>query len=107
MPIGYELLEQSGDFRRHWLKRVGAGLIDGLIVAQTTGDPVLKALGLKNIKRQLWNEYEEAFSIKKGTVGGEVDKMLSDGVAKLKASGELDKMTADMAKASKYQEWQP
>ncbi len=40
MPIGYELLEQSGDFRRHWLKRVGAGLIDGLIV----GVPISLAL---------------------------------------------------------------
>ncbi len=33
MPTGYELLEQSGDFRRHWLKRIAAGLIDGMIVA--------------------------------------------------------------------------
>ncbi|MDD1769973.1 MAG: RDD family protein [Methanomassiliicoccales archaeon] len=41
MPIGYELLEQSGDFRRHWLKRVAAGLIDGAIVAV----PISLALG--------------------------------------------------------------
>lgn len=41
MPIGYELLEQSGDFRRHWLKRVAAGLIDGAIIAV----PISLALG--------------------------------------------------------------
>ncbi|MGD1061269.1 MAG: RDD family protein [Methanomassiliicoccales archaeon] len=44
MPIGYELLEQSGDFRRHWLKRVAAGLIDGVIIAV----PISLALGATN-----------------------------------------------------------
>lgn len=44
MPIGYELLEQSGDFRRHWLKRVAAGLIDGAIIAV----PISLALGAVN-----------------------------------------------------------
>jgi uncharacterized RDD family membrane protein YckC len=32
MPTGFDLLERSGDFRRHWLKRIGAGLIDAAIV---------------------------------------------------------------------------
>ncbi|MCX6653358.1 MAG: RDD family protein [Methanomassiliicoccales archaeon] len=33
MPTGYDLLQQSGDFRRHWLRRIVAGMIDATIVA--------------------------------------------------------------------------
>jgi uncharacterized RDD family membrane protein YckC len=50
MPICYELLEQSGDFRRHWLRRIGAGLIDGVIV----GVPISLALnGASSIEAAL------------------------------------------------------
>ncbi len=33
MTTGYDLLQQSGDFRHHWLKRVAAGTIDAAIVS--------------------------------------------------------------------------
>ena len=33
MTTGYDLLQQSGDFRHHWLKRVAAGIVDAAIVS--------------------------------------------------------------------------
>ena len=32
MPTGFDLLEQSHDFRVHWLKRIAAAIIDAAIV---------------------------------------------------------------------------
>jgi uncharacterized RDD family membrane protein YckC len=54
MPTGFDLLESSGDFRRHWLKRIGASLIDAVIVftpislamIQTPSTEHLSAAGL-------------------------------------------------------------
>ncbi len=89
------------------MQKVNDGKIDGFVVSQTIGDPIIKKLNAKNIRRQLWNEYEEAFSIQKGTIGGRVDKMLSEGVAKLRASGKLQELIGDFAKTSKYSNWQP
>ena len=80
------------------VQKVANGTVDGLIVSQTIGDPLLKKLGFKNIKRQLWFEYDEHFSIQKGAIGTEVDKMLTEGVVKL---------TGGFEKDSKYNNWPP
>jgi polar amino acid transport system substrate-binding protein len=88
------------------LKKIESGAIDGAIFAQTIADPILKNLKLKNVKRQLWFEYDNAYSIQKGTRGGEVDKMLVKGIAALKSSGKYDEIFGAIAKASKYDNWQ-
>jgi ABC-type amino acid transport substrate-binding protein len=87
--------------------KIDSGAIDGLILSQTTGDPILIKSGLKTIKRQFWADFDQCFSIQKGTRGGEVDKMLTDGVNKLKANGTFDKIAGDFIKAAKYSDWQP
>ncbi len=89
------------------MKRVNDGSIDGAILSQNTGDPFIKKLKLTNIKRQLWYNYEETFSIQKGAKGGEVDKMLIEGMKKIKANGKYDQIVGPMANASKYNDWQP
>jgi hypothetical protein len=55
-------------------------MIDGIILSQLTGDAIFKASGLKNIKRQLWYDYIRTFSLQKGARGGEIDKMLAEGI---------------------------
>ncbi len=96
----------SSNFEASFTK-LSEGKIDCLILAQTSGDALLKKLALKNIKRQLWQEYDLLFTIAKGSKGGEVDKMLSDGVAKLKAAGKFDQVVSTLAKTAKYDNWQP
>ncbi len=88
-------------------KKLDSGAIDGLIISQTSGDKLLKDLGLKSIKRQLWFEYDLTFSLKKGEKGGETDKMLVESLKKLKASGEFDKVAAPLMNSAKYNNWQP
>jgi polar amino acid transport system substrate-binding protein len=88
-------------------KKLSSGVIDGVILAQTTGDPVLKKSTFINIKRQLFQEYDLCFVIKKGTAGGDIDKMLSDGVKKIIANGKFEQIVGGIAKAAKYDNWQP
>jgi polar amino acid transport system substrate-binding protein len=88
-------------------KKLDAGQIDGLILSQTTGDNLLKKLALKTVKRQLWAEYDMVFTIAKGAKNGEVDKMLLDGVNKLKAAKKFDEIVGPLAKTAKWDNWQP
>jgi polar amino acid transport system substrate-binding protein len=89
------------------LKKIDAGSIDGYIYSQITTDAALKASGLKSIKRQLYNEYDLQFVLQKGQRGGALDKLLTEGMAKIKASGRYDAILGDIVKAAKYNDWQP
>lgn len=89
------------------LKKVEDGAIDGLLYAQDVGDLLLKKLGYKNIQRKLYSTNDIAFGIKKGTAGGELDKVLSDGIKKLKNNGKLNQILDVCIKNSKYDNWQP
>jgi polar amino acid transport system substrate-binding protein len=89
------------------LKKVDAGTIDGLLYAQEAGDPFLKKLGLKNINRKLYSKNDISFGIQKGSKGTEIDKMLTDGVEKLRANGKLNQIIAISIKNSEYDDWQP
>jgi hypothetical protein len=85
-------------------KKLSMSKIDGYITVQATGDMYLKKSGITNIKRILWNEYEWTFSLQKGTKGGEVDKMLIDGINILKKNGKYDEL---LGNGTGYVEWQP
>jgi ABC-type amino acid transport substrate-binding protein len=88
-------------------KKVDGGQIDGYIMGQLTSDPVLKALKLKNIKRQLYEVYDIVFALQKGARGTAVDKFISEGLKKLKASGKYDTFMKPAIQAAVYDDWQP
>lgn len=90
------------------LKKVDSGDIDGYIFAQPSADGVVKAAGLKNIKRQYYDTFSGMFLLQKGARGGALDKAISDGMAKIKANGKYQEiMGAYVAGASAYADWQP
>lgn len=89
------------------LQKVDRGLIDGFIFSQATGDTLLKKLGLKNVKRQLYGNFPMHFGVPKGSLGSGIDKVLTDGMASLKAKNKLDPIIGSLAKASVYNDWQP
>jgi ABC-type proline/glycine betaine transport system substrate-binding protein len=90
-------------------KKVNDGLIDGYIYGTEPGDSILRANrdSMKNIKRQLWDTYDIGYALAKGDKFKQTDKLLSDGLKKLKANGKLDKIMADVIKAGVYDDWQP
>lgn len=90
-------------------KKVNDGLIDGYIYGTEPGDSILKANrdAMKNVKRQLWDTYDIGYALPKGDKSGKTDKLLSDGLKKLKANGKLERIMADVIKSGVYDDWQP
>jgi hypothetical protein len=89
------------------LSKVNDGLMDGYIMAGASIDPILKALKFKNLRRQHFETFDIVFALRKNDRGGPVDKFLSDGLRKFKASGRFGKIMGDTRKAGIYEEWQP
>jgi polar amino acid transport system substrate-binding protein len=89
------------------LRKIDSGSIDGYIYSQISSDVVLKATGLKSVRRQLYSDYDLRFILRKGGKGGALDALLSEGMAKIKASGRFDAIMGDIVKAAKYSDWQP
>lgn len=89
------------------LKKVDEGVIDAFIFSQSTGDALLKKGGFKNIKRNFYGIYEMVFGLQKGQRGGQLDKLLTEGLKRIKASGKYDEILGKAVKDGTYQEWQP
>jgi polar amino acid transport system substrate-binding protein len=83
------------------LKKVDIGKIDGYIFAQGSTDMVLKKGDYKNIKRLYYDTFQLKFAIKKGTKGGEIDKILTNGINKIKDNGKYEKIIGAYAKKVK------
>jgi polar amino acid transport system substrate-binding protein len=87
------------------LQKVSLKRIDAYVVAHDEGDAVLKSLKLKTIHRELWGDFIDGIIIQKGPKGDETDKILSDLLRKLKASGKLKEMHEKLHLP--YDDWQP
>lgn len=90
-------------------KKVNDGLIDGYILGSEPGDSILRAnkAAMTNVKRQLWDTYDIGYGLARNDKTGATDKMLSDGIKKMKANGKLEKILSDVIKSGKYDDWQP
>ena len=87
------------------LKKVNVGRIDGFIFADNASDPIVKKLGLKNIKRQLYKRFDVKIILPKGEQDKEVDHMLTAAVEKLKQTGQYKKIMGIID--AQYNDWQP
>jgi polar amino acid transport system substrate-binding protein len=88
------------------LRKVDLGRIDGWLFAMPESDMLLKKLGLKNIKRWEFAKYDVRIVLHKDAQGKEVDKILSNLIQKLKASGKYQKIMAPILN-QKFDPWQP
>lgn len=87
------------------IKKVDAGRLDAFIYADQPIDRLIKQNKLANVKRQLFKRFDVKFVLPKGGRGSEVDKFITDAIAKLKASGEWDKLLTLLD--AQYDNWQP
>ncbi|MBN1549860.1 hypothetical protein JW979_00250 [bacterium] len=93
----YELIQS--------FNRLVNGRIDAVIAAQEDGDTLCKQYKFKTIKRELWDCKDDMVVIRKGVKGDEVDKILSDCMAKLIKNGTLKEIRKRTHVP--YVEWQP
>ncbi|OHD12661.1 MAG: hypothetical protein A2086_09360 [Spirochaetes bacterium GWD1_27_9] len=83
------------------LKRVEKGIIDGFIFAQGSTDKMLKNGDYKNIKRIFYDTFTLKFVIKKGSQGGEIDRILTIGINEIKSNGKYEKIIGEYARKVK------
>lgn len=87
------------------LKKLQFGRIDGFIFADSATDPILKKLGYKNIRRQLYKRFEVKIILPKSEHGKEIDQMLTRAIEELKEDGTYEKIIGTVNKP--YNNWQP
>jgi polar amino acid transport system substrate-binding protein len=87
------------------LRKLSRGRIDAFIWAQEEADLMLKQLGLTNIRREFFGDYEDVFIIPKGPAGDGIDEFLSDAIEQLNASGKLAEIYSKLHQP--YDPWQP
>jgi len=102
-PLGERLLP-SNDVSLS-LQKVHKGRVDGFIWAQEESDAALKKLKLSNVRREHWADFDDSIILALGPRGDLADALLSEAIAKMRASGELDKYYRKIH--SPYQDWQP
>jgi len=88
------------------LQKVDIGRIDAWLMAMPESDMVLKKLALKNIKRWEYGKYDVKAVLPLGDKGKEIDKILTDLIGKLKASGKYQKIMGPILD-QKFDPWQP
>jgi polar amino acid transport system substrate-binding protein len=84
------------------LTRVHDGAIDGYINAEGATDPALRALGFRNIHRQLYKETENYALLPKTAAGRTLNETLSQAVARAAGTPGYDHM-----QRRPYGDWQP
>ncbi|WP_378081545.1 ABC transporter substrate-binding protein [Aeromonas bestiarum] len=121
MVLGYEytkrdlLIEGVSDFWPFSVKRslsieqslgkLSRGRIDAFLWAQEEADFALKKMGLTNIHRVYFGEFDDVFIIPKGERGDAVDRFLTQSIERLRATGKLGQIYSGIH--GPYQEWQP
>lgn len=87
------------------LKQVNSKRIDAYIMGQDECDILVKQLKLKNIHREIYDYFEDAYAIPKGDKGKEIDKIISGCLKKLRSTGKLQNLYRKVHLP--FQEWQP
>lgn len=66
---------------------------------------MLKQLGLTNIRREFFGDFEDVFIIQKGAAGDEMDEFLRQAIDQLAATGKLAEIYEKIHRP--YVEWHP
>ena len=87
------------------MKKLLANRIDGFIMEQEAVDQYIISNKIKNIRRELFAEWDSCIIIPKGNRGEKINHILSDLMRQLRTSGELEKINKTIHKP--YNNWQP
>ncbi|MCX4028438.1 transporter substrate-binding domain-containing protein [Endozoicomonas sp. SM1973] len=79
--------------------------IEGYIMEQDAVDSYIRKNRIKNVRRELYYQWDSSVVIPKGKKREEIDTIISEALRKLKANGTLQKITQKIHQP--YIEWQP
>jgi polar amino acid transport system substrate-binding protein len=86
-------------------KKVSAGRIDALLWAQEEADYELRRLGLKNIRRVHFGDFNDVFMLNRDARGDFADRVLMQAIRDLRRSGRLEMLYRHIH--SPFVAWQP
>jgi polar amino acid transport system substrate-binding protein len=89
------------------LRKVNEGKIDGYIFSQTSTDPVAGNLKLPMVQRQLYRYFSLYYALKKGERGGALDRLIVEGIDRLKSEGKYETIIGKLIAGAHYDNWQP
>ena len=78
------------------LQKVDSGRIDGYIATMSSCDQLIKAMQLKNIKRQLFDTFETAIIFKKTEDGKQKRDLFNSLILKIRENGEYDRIMGEL-----------
>ena len=87
------------------IKMLSKGRIDGYIMEQEAVDNFIRKNKIKNIRRELYFQWDSSIVIPKGKKNKEIDEIISGALRELKATGKLQEITKNIHRP--YIEWQP
>lgn len=87
------------------LYMLNSGRIDGFIFADVEVDPILRQLGLKTIRRQLFKVYDVHAVLPKGKKGGKIDKMIQSAMHTIELTQQWESLLGKHYPV--YDNWQP
>jgi hypothetical protein len=86
-------------------RKLAAGHIDAFLWAQEEADTELRHQGLKGITREAFGTYDDVLAIPRGPRGDYVDKVITEALTSLSASGRLQAIYRKIHLP--YDPWQP
>lgn len=95
----------SSNYVYQSLRKVAANRIDALVWAQEETDLTLKRLKIGNIQREFWQSFDDVILISKGPAGNRINRILSNALNILNASGRLGELYSHIHRP--YDDWQP
>jgi polar amino acid transport system substrate-binding protein len=87
------------------LLRLNLGRIDGFIHPQEEADALIVELKLKHIRRELYSLNDDVLLVSKDERGEQVNRLLSESIRELRASGELERLYRKIH--GPFVPWQP
>lgn len=78
------------------LQKVDSGRIDGYIASMSGCDALIKAMQLKNIKRQFYDTFETAIIFRKTEDGKQKRDLFNSLIKKIKENGEYDRIMGEL-----------
>lgn len=97
-------IKEIDSFRQGILK-VSMGRSDGFIAEQDATDKFIRENKVKNIRRTRYAAWNSSIVIPKGPRGEKIDRIVSEALRQLKATGELQKITDTIHRP--FSNWQP
>lgn len=86
-------------------RKVSAGRIDALLWAQEEADHELQRLGLKNIRRVHFGDFNDVFMLNRDARGVFADRVLTQAIRDLRRSGRLETLYRQIHRP--FVAWQP